>query len=73
MHHAASLKMFAGLQPSQALKTYFDVREREHGCDTACIYYKLCIKTLMIDWLIEHLPSCLPYTVRDDQVLNSLY
>ena len=80
MHHAAPFDMFAGLEPSQALKTYTLTYVREHGHDTA-FHYQLCIlettrehvKSKKIHWLLLHLPSCLPYTVRNDQFLNSLY
>lgn len=35
MHHAAPFEIFAGLEPSQALKTYTLTHVREHGYDTA--------------------------------------
>ena len=81
MHHAAPFEMFAGLEPSQALKTYTLTYVREHGHDTAFttnfVSWKQQenshVKSKKIHWLLQHLPSCLPYTVRNDQFLNSLY
>ena len=58
---------------------YFDLCER--AWTWHCFHYQLCIlettrehvKSKKIHWLLQHLPSCLPYTVRNDQFLNSLY
>lgn len=58
---------------------YFDLCER--AWTRHCFHYQLCIlettrehvKSKKIHWLLQHLPSCLPYTVRNDQFLNSLY